>query len=277
MQNQTRTHIIAPTNIYSEADRRCEELKKIAKETERSLTKAPDGKIRIVKEKDHAKFYLRTDPSERSGTYISKSDAEKIGVYTQKSYNQKLVKLLKKEINALEDYLMKTGGQQIAIRQLYSDNPGEVKKFIRPVDMSDEDYIAMWAAEKYDGKEIPEEMPVYETVQKERVRSKSELTIANALAGHGVPYKYECPLVLKNGTRIHPDFTVLNVKERRQLYWEHRGMMDNEDYARHTVDRIKQYMKSGIVIGRDLIITEETSSSPLGTDEIESIIRTFFL
>lgn len=71
--------------------------------------------------------------------------------------------------------------------------------------------------------------------------------------------------------------SVLNVKERRQFYWEHRGMMDNEDYARHTVDRIKQYLKSGIVIGRDLIITEETSSSPPGTDEIECIIRTFFL
>ena len=101
--------------------------------------------------------------------------------------------------------------------------------------------------------------------------------LANALAGHGIPYKYECPPVLKSGIRIHPDFTVLNVKERRQLYWEHRGMMDNEDYARHTVDRIKQYLKSGIVIGRDLIITEESSSSPPGTDEIECIIRTFFL
>ena len=27
---------------------------------------------------------------------------------------------------------------------------------------------------------------------------------------------------------IHPDFTVLNVRTREILYWEHLGMMDNK-------------------------------------------------
>ena len=75
---------------------------------------------------------------------------------------------------------------------------------------------------------------------------------------------------------IHPDFTVLHVKERRQIYWEHRGMMDDKDYATRSVLRIKNYMKNGIFIGHDLIITEETSANPLGTNEIDAVIAEHF-
>ena len=143
--------------------------------------------------------------------------------------------------------------------------------------MSDEDYVAMWLNHKYVKKEISETIPYFETDHKERVRSKSELTIANALARYGIPYRYECPLILKNRIKIHPDFTVLNVKNRHQLYWEHRGMMDNPEYASHTVERLKQYMRSGLIPGRDLIITEETAEDPLGTDEIDMIIKEYLL
>ena len=151
-----------------------------------------------------------------------------------------------------------------------------MKGYIDPIDMTDEDYIRLWESMPYEAKEISDYVTVYETKRGERVRSKSELNIANALAAKGIPYKYECPLIFKNGTKIHPDFTVLNVKERRQIYWEHRGMMDDKDYATRSVLRIKTYMKNGIFIGRDLIITEETSANPLGTNEIDGIINEFF-
>ena len=49
-------------------------------------------------------------------------------------------------------------------------------------------------------------------------------------------------------------------------------MMDDEEYARNTVVRIKMMMKNGIVIGKNLIISEETAQCLLGTDEIESLI-----
>ena len=86
-------------------------------------------------------------------------------------------------------------------------------------------------------------MPFYDTKRKERVRSKSELNIANMLDSYGVPYKYECPLKLKDGKVIYPDFTVINVKSRKVIYWEHRGMMDDKNYANMAVSRIKQMRK----------------------------------
>ena len=94
---------------------------------------------------------------------------------------------------------------------------------------------------------------------------------------YGVPYKYECPITLKNGKTVYPDFTVLNVRKRKILYWEHRGMMDDRDYARQAVFKAKHLRKNGIVLNDNLIITEETSTDPLGTDEIESVIKQFML
>lgn len=43
--------------------------------------------------------------------------------------------------------------------------------------------------------------PIDITDKGERVKSKSELTIANALYRSKIPYKYECPIILHNGIK----------------------------------------------------------------------------
>ena len=67
------------------------------------------------------------------------------------------------------------------------------------------------------------------------------------------------------------------MKNRRVKYWEHRGMMDNMNYSSHAVYRIKDYLRNGIYIGDNLIISEESKEFPLGTNEIEQLIRVNFL
>lgn len=53
-------------------------------------------------------------------------------------------------------------------------------------------------------------------------------------------------------------------------------MMDDRMYLKHAIQRVKEYEKSGIFVGDNLLLTEETSTLPLGTNEIEDIIRHFF-
>ncbi len=291
---------LKPTNLYEEASRRYQELLKMKMEMEASIEKAPPGKIHIIRSNKRTQFYLRTEKTDRMGEYVSKSNASKLKTYIQKTYDARIVKYLDQELKILESFLRKSScffegmSQSQAnhfikgelsilpsypikrIQQIYSSYPEEAKKYINPIDMSDEDYVKQWLDIPYNGKEISEYMTCYETNRKEKVRSKSELNIANALAVKGTPYKYECPLLLKNGFTIYPDFTVLNVKERRVKYWEHRGMMDDKDYAKNAVSRIKTYVNNGYYLGIDLIITEETSSSPLGTDEIDAVIKKYF-
>lgn len=277
MKKQRKPLTTSYTNLYFEAKRRYNELLLIKKSKEAALEKVPPGKIRVSRTMHGVQYYLRKDTSDKSGRYVRKNETTLIKQHLQKAYDEKVLKIFTAELQGLRVLLQKAENAVNKVRKAYSAYPAEVKKLITPVDVSDEDYIREWMEETYEGKPIPDYLPFWETKRKERVRSKSELNIANALADKGIPYKYECPLQLSSGVIVYPDFTVLDVKRRRVLYWEHRGMMDDKEYARGAVLRLKELTREGFFIGEELIITEETSANPLGTNEIETVIRRFFL
>lgn len=260
------------TNVYRDAHARLAEIIEIRDELQNSMKQYPAGKIHVANVRGILQFYLRTEPSEKNGKYISKQDKGKIKQYLQKRYAESAIKIMNREIKGLEALLKTADGLNVVLQKLYSDQEEEIKMYLDPIDMSDDEYVKAWLAQPYISKIIPDTIPVYETDHSERVRSKSELTIANAMGKLNIPYKYECPLRLKNGTVIYPDFTILIVSKRKVVYWEHRGMMDDADYARSAIARTKDYAKSGFYLGDSLFITEETSSTPLGTDEIQAII-----
>lgn len=237
----------------------------------------PKGKIHIVKRKDRVQYYLRMESGDKSGKYISKKDTDVVRTYLCKRYDEGVYRIVKHEMRILEMILEKGELFTTDLQKLYSDNPSEVKAYLHPFDVSDSDYEREWLNEPFEGKEIGKDVPVFISNKGDRVRSKSELNIANMLFANNIPYKYECPFRLSNGQIIYPDFTVLIVKKRKTVYWEHRGMMDDREYARHAVSRVKQLEKEGLMQGDRLIITEETQNCPLGTDEIEKIIDTYFL
>ncbi|MCR5281953.1 MAG: hypothetical protein K6E18_01145 [Lachnospiraceae bacterium] len=276
MKQNMKSYILKPSLVYDEARRRYQEIKECADKIESKLQKAPTGIIHIVNSGKRVQFYLRDDKSDKSGKYIRKADAQTIRTFLQKYYYEKVMKILKVELKNLEYFLKKTDNITNKIQDAYSELPLEIKHYIDPIDMSDDDYITTWLRIPYQGKEIQEYIPVYQTNNGEMVRSKSELTIANKLADKGIPYKYECPLTLSNGTKIYPDFTIMDVRTRKEIYWEHRGLMDDREYAKQAVFKMKSMMKDGIILGKNLIITEETTSNPLGTNEIDAVIRSYF-
>ena len=154
---------LKPTNLYEEASRRYQELLKMKMEMEASIEKAPPGKIHIIRSNKRTQFYLRTEKTDRMGEYVSKSNASKLKTYIQKTYDARIVKYLDQELKILESFLRKSscffeGMSQIQanhfikgelsilpsypikrIQQIYSSYPEEAKKYINPIDMSDED------------------------------------------------------------------------------------------------------------------------------------------
>ena len=233
----------------------------------------PRGRIYVRKAKNRVQFYLRLDGRE---VYLRKENKNEIRRYLQKAYDEKIIRLIGGEVAGLTTLLDRQSNTIHAIKRAYASHPEEVKGYIIPVDISDEEYAAQWQKQPYEAKKQDEGHQAFMTERGESVRSKSELNIANMLHGMGIPYRYECPLVLRSGVTIYPDFTVLDVTNRRIVYWEHRGMMDDKDYAEHAVLRIKSYARNNIHIGRDLIITEETQKHPLGTQEIKGLIQAYF-
>lgn len=271
-----KEYSLKPTGLYDEARRRKKELEEIYSAVKQRVSKYPAGKIHVASIRGTLQYYLRNDPSDKTGRYISKRQQNKIQHYLQKKYDEDVLKLLSNEIDELERFLKRTGSGDIRIQEIYTKAPEEIRKLLCPIDMRDTDFREKWISLPFEGKEIPADVPFYQTDKGERVRSKSELNIANALFRLGIPYKYECPLLLSSGQIIYPDFTLFAAHRRQEMYWEHRGMMDDRQYASNAVQRTKAYQKSGIFPGDRLIFTEETSGRPLGTDEIESVIRHYF-
>mgnify|MGYP003302919147 FL=1 len=88
----------------------------------------------------------------------------------------------------------------------------------------------------------------------------------------GIKYKYECPLLLKDGRVVYPDFTFLSPKTGEEIYWEHNGMVDDPGYARKMVRKINAYENNGIFPGERLILTYETEQTILNTGKIKQLV-----
>lgn len=81
---------------------------------------------------------------------------------------------------------------------------------------------------------------IYKTEDGNNVRSKSEVIICEQLAKAGIRYKYEEPLEYKSGKYISPDFT-LYLDDGGIYYWEHVGMLGNEDYDDNWTKKLRIY------------------------------------
>ena len=115
------------------------------------------------------------------------------------------------------------------------------------------------------------------TEKGERVRSKSEKILADSFYRKNIPYKYEKPLHLKGYGIVYPDFTFLSRKKEKEIYWEHEGMMDRQEYARTAVKKIESYQTNHIYMGDRLIITFETEQCPLNFRIVENLIEKYLM
>lgn len=49
---------------------------------------------------------------------------------------------------------------------------------------------------------------------------------------------------------VYPDFTILKMKERREIIWEHFGMMDKPDYQEAAIKKLSRYYENGYFDGK---------------------------
>ena len=126
-------------------------------------------------------------------------------------------------------------------------------------------------------KKVDSDVPEYVTDNGEHVRSKSEVLIADRLKKLGIPYRYECELVLKDGRKIYPDFTILNIRKRRILYYEHLGKMEDPAYVLRNLQRFDWYRENDIILGDQLFVTWESQSFPLIMSSAEKMYRAVFM
>ncbi len=108
------------------------------------------------------------------------------------------------------------------------------------------------------------------------VRSKSETIIAMMLKTNKIPYRYECKLRL-DGRDYYPDFTIRHPITGEVFYWEHHGLMDDEDYCQKAASKLQVYCRNNIIPTVNLILTYETKEKPLDSELVENYIKYYFL
>ena len=247
------------------------QLLKLKEEKEKSLLRAPKGLLRVNCQGGRIQYYRRENASDANGVYLRKKDRDLVRRLAQKEYDQKVLRAVEKELGAIERYL--AGYPVTGVEEVYEKLHLERQKLVVPVWEPEEQYVRRWEAFVYEGKAFEEDAPEFYTVKNERVRSKSEWIIADLLNREGVPYRYECPLDLKGMGRVYPDFMVLNVKERKDFYWEHLGMMDDVAYVEKALQKIAMYEQNGIYPGGGLILTYETRMNPLNQKVVMNLIE----
>jgi hypothetical protein len=255
---------------------RIEKLEQVLGNKERTIENAPKGKIRIVKHKFSMQYYHRLESSIKNGIYLNRDQDVLAAALAQKDYDRKLVAELKSEIQVLKRLLNSYCPKRI--EEIYQSLHENRKPLIAPVMLPNEDYARRWMSFEYEKKAFGNDAPEFYTARGERVRSKSELIIADTLNRFKIPYRYECPIYIRGNGTVHPDFTCLNVRTRKEFYWEHNGMMSNADYADYAIKRIEMYAQSDIIyLGENLVLTFETSSRPLNSRIIECYIQKLLL
>ena len=252
---------------------RLEELDRLMNQLQAKIADYPDGTLRISKCRGNIQYYCRRDRSDRQGKYIRNEDINVAILLAQKGYEENLILSIEQEQRAIRVFLKMLPEE--SAEGIYATLSDERQKLISPICETDEMFRKSWAEAEYHGKGFSDDAPKLFSARGERVRSKSEILIADYLYRNDIDYRYEYPVRLKGWGTVYPDFLILNLRLRKELIWEHFGEMDDPDYARKAIRKIDSYRHSGYYEGKNLILTFETADSPLHTKQIQRLIEQY--
>jgi hypothetical protein len=235
----------------------------------------PIGNLRVVTNHNRPQYYIVNSSDAPNGTYLPRKEIRKAQAIAQRDYNRNAADALKKQISTIDRFLAdyRPGALDATYTELH---PGR-RVLVAPVHEPDEDFIAAWLHHPYTGKPFEINAPEFYTGTGVRVRSKSEVIIADALSRAGVPFRYEYPTSVKGWGTLYPDFTCLDKRSREEIIWEHFGLMSDPDYAEKTVQKIAHYAASGYILGKNFIATFETAAKALSVKQVEHYIRALLI
>ena len=179
---------------------RIAELSNVEVVLSKKLSRAPTGVLNVSPHRGGFQYFRVTEKTGRKGEYIPEEKMSLASAISQRDYDAKMLNELQKLRSALEKCVAKYDVS--VVENLYAQLHPARRSLVTPLVYPDEDFVARWSAVKYAGRDFDADVPVLMTARGERVRSKSEIIIADALFRRGIPYRYEFPHELLHvGTR----------------------------------------------------------------------------
>jgi hypothetical protein len=243
-------------------------LESIINKLKENTNTTPEGRLRISVDHGVARYYQCIE--DRYGKFIPRENELLPRQLAQKTYNDAVVKVAEARVRLITRCLK--GYSDDEIEQLFKSLHPERQKLINPVEPTFSQLETKWYSEPYIGKAFIEGTPVIISEKGERVRSKSEKILADYFYRNNILYKYEKPVYLAGYGTVYPDFTFLSKRLRKEIYWEHEGMMDKPEYAIKAVKKLNSYHMNGIIPGERLILTFETEQDVLDSRVVSDLV-----
>ena len=265
---------ISPLRIANSdiAPARMEYLNKLNKQICDFLKTSPKGHLKICRSKhNRIQYYVRNTDDDPGYIYLRQDQNEIATSIAQRDYYLKMKKAVEAEIASIKSGKF-LDSSFITADEMYDHLSEERQKLVTPLTVTSSMFRKQWQTVEYIHKQEYEESTVFTTTRGENVRSKSEYMIAEALNKYDIPYRYEYPVKIGR-ILFHPDFMILRMRDKKEVLWEHLGMIDNPEYSKDAVSRISELNKGGYILGDNLLISMETSNTPLTPTVIYSLIE----
>lgn len=232
----------------------------------------PEG-ILSSRKKDGKTFYVHEYKSDegtgRCRRHIG-ADDDLLRRLARKRYLEQLMLQLSKETDRLRKFV--AGRSDVDPAQIIDSMKGVYST------LPEEYFFDTHIRDARKWAQAPYRMSNYKTDEKKQttsrglhVRSKSELLIAEKLYEFDIPFRYE-EVIMIAGRRYAPDFKILR-RSGKLVYWEHFGLMENQDYRYKNKMKLSVYERAGIMPWRNLIVTYDEYDGGINLAVIESEIR----
>lgn len=251
-----------------------DELKNYSKALRKAVSGIPADTLYVSSHQGSFQYYRRCENSKKAkGEYISKANIDVACRLARKKYYNALADFLDNGFSLLSKV---NADFSIAnVEKCFEKQGAGRQRLLKAAYLSDEEYAKKWSAVSYHGLDFFDDSPGLFTAKGERVRSKTEVIIADMLNRQNVPYRYEYPLQLFTGKVVYPDFTCLNVRTREEFLWEHFGMVSDGEYLEKMLKKIDDYSAEGLVFGKNLVYTMESATHPVNQKMIGQLIQRF--
>lgn len=257
-------------------------LEEVISYCQSKLLKAPKGRLKVSSKAGKIRYYQVVDGKE---LYLNRNQKDIVAAMQEKAYYEAVLKAAQEELKACMK--IKALEEVTDYEQVFGSIPENRRNLIKPIDTPETEAIKRkiekeqkyWEKESLIRKGVDRTTNL-ETLNGEKVRSKSEVIIADRLKAAGIIYYYEGRVIFDSmyADEIKvwfPDFQVFNCRTGEKLYWEHFGLMDSPDYCASCQYKLETYAKHGIIMGKNLIVTMESSKHPLNTEYIDLLINSF--
>lgn len=244
-------------------------LRKTLDSVNLQLAEAPAGKLAAYVRGQKTQYFCEYTENGRRIRKTVTGDEKAVRGLARKEFLLIQLKILEKDIYLLEKAAKNY--EEPSPETVFSKMKSAYQRLPRDYFFEEKPDTGEWAAAEYIRSGYNPEGKIHTTSRGLKVRSKSELIIAEILYAGGVPFRYEEVLTINN-RRFAPDFTVM-ADDGQLFYWEHCGLTNNERYMAAHREKLAAYEKADIVPWKNLIVTYDEADGTLNIGIIESEIK----